>query len=524
MKNILLLIIIQCSLFINHCIAQPTIQWEQSYGGSLADLANSIIQTNDGGYIVAGYSKSTDDDVTNNHGENDYWVVKLDSQGVIQWENSYGGSDNEVANSIIQTRDSGYVIGGYTGSNDDEVIGIHSMYDDYWLVKINDSGVFQWGKCYGGSLNDDARSVIQTNDGGFMIVGASESTDGDVVGNYGAWNAWVVKTNDTGAIQWTKCYGGSEVDGAMDVHQTIDGGYILACSASSVDSEVVGNHGGYDYWVVKIDSIGTIQWSKCYGGSADDLLQKVIITNDGGYALAGVSYSSDGDITNSYGNGDYWIVKIDSGGIIQWQKSYGGSGEDIATSIVQNSDASYYIGGYTQSYDGEVTGNHGSGNLDYWVIKINSQGSMLWEKCLGGSQTEYAYAGCSSNDGSFLIAGASVSDDGDVTGHHGTTANYDYWVVKLFPDSITTGINEVNSSNGISIYPNPTNSTITLHFNQSGIVNYELRIIDVFGREIYKESVTSNDTKIDVSKWSEGVYFYQITSEKETYRGKFIVN
>ncbi|MDR2458041.1 MAG: hypothetical protein LBD41_06140, partial [Clostridiales Family XIII bacterium] len=191
----------------------PNIEWQKSLGGSQYDSAFFIQQTSDGGFIIAGTGTSNDCDVTGNHGDDEYWIVKLDSLGTIQWQKSLNGSFGNYANSIQLTSDGGYIIAVYSNSNDGDVTGNHGSYD-YSIVKLNSLGTIQWQKSLGGSNHDSANSIQQTSDGGFIIAGQSESNDGDVTGNHGSQDYWIVKLDSLGTIQWQKSLGGSEYDWA----------------------------------------------------------------------------------------------------------------------------------------------------------------------------------------------------------------------------------------------------------------------------------------------------------------------
>jgi len=287
----------------------------------------------------------------------------------------------------------------------------------------------EWQKCFGGSSEDFTSLIKQTNDGGYIIVGGSESNDGDVTGHHGDSDYWIVKLTSGGAIDWQKCFGGSGSDWASSIQQTSDGGYIVAGYSSSNNSDVTGNLGGSDSWIVKLTSTGSIQWQKSLGGSSDDSAESIQQTSDGDYIVAGGSESNDGDVTGHHSSSDtmdYWIVKLTSGGAINWQKSLGGSGYDLANLIQQTSEGGYIVAGQSDSKDGDVTGNHGG--HDYWIVKLASTGSIEWQKCFGGSGWDQYTSIQQTSDGSYIVAGYSSSNGGDVTGNHG---GYDYWVVKL---------------------------------------------------------------------------------------------
>ena len=312
--------------------------WSRTYGGKGDDEFYSVVQTRDGGYALAGYTNSS------GAGGYDFWLVKTDSSGTMQWNKTYGGPDNDAAFSVVQTNDTGYALVGITTS-----YGIGET--NVWLVKTDSSGNMQWSQVYGGSLNNGAYSVIQTSDGGYAIGGFTDS--------YGAggYDFWLIKTDSSGNMQWNRTYGGTGDDEAQCLIQTSDGGYALAGYTNSFGA------GSYDFWLVKTDSSGNMMWNQTYGGAGDEAANAVIQTSDGGYALAGW--------TTSYGAGeaDIWLVKTTSNGTMQWNKTYGGAGEDEAFSVVQTSDGGYAIAGATNSY--------GAGDYDGFLVKTDSAGNSV---------------------------------------------------------------------------------------------------------------------------------------------------
>ncbi|MGQ0829078.1 MAG: T9SS type A sorting domain-containing protein [Bacteroidota bacterium] len=287
----------------------PAIQWQKSLGGTVADGAKSIKLTTDGGYIVSGWSYSNDGDFTTNYGLTDCWVVKLDNLGTIQWKKSLGGSDYDHGWDVNQTADGGYIVIAGSVSNDGDVSGNHG-YGDYWVVKLDNFGAIQWQKSYGGSENDFAYSIQQTADEGYIVAGYTESNNGNVIGNHGGADYWIVKLDNSGNIQWQKTLGGTQNDYGRCIQQTIDGGYIIAGNANSNDVDVTDNRGLADYWIVKLDNSGNIQWQKTLGGTQNDYGWFIQQTADGGYIVAGGSGSSDGDLSGSHIAGDFWIVKL----------------------------------------------------------------------------------------------------------------------------------------------------------------------------------------------------------------------
>ena len=414
--------------FASVITGSPALSFQHSLGGTDADAAMDIQKTADGGYIVAGYSDSADGDASGNRGGDDYWIVRLSSTGAIQWQKSLGGSDDDVALTIRQTSDGGYIVAGYSASNDGDVSGNHGG-DDYWIVKLSGTGAVQWKESLGGSNDERPYSIRQTSDGGYIVAGYSASNNGDVSGNHGGNDDWIVKLSSAGAVQWQKCLGGSGDDEAYSLQQTPDGGYIIAGDSYSNDNDVSGNHGGDDYWIVKLTSAGAIEWQKSFGGSDNEEPYSITRTTDGGYIIAGYTVSPDGDVSINHSFdelADYWIVKLTSTGVMEWEKSFGGSDDDIATGIQQTPDGGYIVGGYSASADGDVSGNHGFS--DYWIVKLDSDGGAQWTKSIGGTGDDFAYAIDRNTDGSYVVAGGSYSNDGDASGNHG---DLDFWVVKL---------------------------------------------------------------------------------------------
>lgn len=386
LKKILLLLVI--TLSFNHVIAQ-SIQWQKSLGGTGVDIANVIEETIDKGFIIAGYSSSNDGDVTHHHGNYgvDYWIVKLDQNGTIQWQKSLGGTGDEIAFSINQTTDGGYIVAGSSYSIDgDLTVNYGSL--DYWIVRLDSFGNLKWQKSFGGTGIDEAKSIQQTEDKGFIVAGYTNSKDGNGNGNHGQSDYWIIKLDSIGNIQWNKLLGGTKVEWASSVQQTKDKGYIVAGYSYSDDGDVTDNHGLCDYWIIKLDSAGSIQWQKMLGGTLEERASSIKQTNEGGYIIAGFSFSDDGDVTGHHGNNfkhDYWIVKIDEYGNLQWQKSLGGTNDDGATSTQQTSDNGYIVVGYSVSDDGDITEHHGW--ADYWIVKLDGIGTLEWQKGLGGTSS-----------------------------------------------------------------------------------------------------------------------------------------
>jgi type 1 glutamine amidotransferase len=497
MKKILTLSIFFIFTFI---YSQPSIQWQKTLGGTSDDWPTSIQQTADGGYIVAGRTSSYDGDVIGHHGSYDFWVVKINSLGAIVWQKTLGGSNNEEALSIQQTADGGYIVAGYTSSNDGDVTGNHG-YDDIWVLKLNSLGAIVWQKTLGGTSDEWLSSIQQTADGGYIVAGSTSSNDGDVTTNHGGRDFWVVKLNSLGAIVWQKTFGGTSNEEVLSIQKTADGGYIVAGSASSNDGDVIGNHGLTDFWVVKLNNLGAIVWQKTLGGISYDVPTSIQQTADGGYIVAGYTSSNDGDISRNQGLTDFWVVKLNNLGAIVWQKTLGGTNYDWPTFIQQTADGAYIIAGATLSNDGDVTGNHGL--TDFWVVKLNNLGAIVWQKTLGGTSDDWLSSIQQTADEGYIVAGDTKSNDGDVIGNHG---GRDFWVVKL---SNTLGINEVNTNNLISIYPNPAINEINVKID-ANIIGASYVIYDQLGRSVLIGKLTDENSDIDIRVLPKGIYVFSL--------------
>jgi hypothetical protein len=402
-----------------------TKEWSVCLGGNNFDTANNLIMTSDGGYLISGYTFSIDGYITNNHGDTDYWVVKLNSTGKIEWQNCYGGSNFDYCFVLQEVPANGYILGGITASNDGNVTGYHKQ-DDIWIVKIDNTGKIQWQKCLGGSNFENINSIIQTSDG-YLVGGYTESADGDVVGSKGSWDYWAAKISTTGLLDWQKCFGGSGADYAYKMISCVDGGFILAGESSSEDKDVTGNHAGSeDIWVVKFDNSGKIQWEKSLGGSDKEHLRELYQTSDKGYIIISETYSNDGDIVGYHDFTDLWVAKLSSVGDFEWGKCLGGSQRESLSSSIQTYDDGIILAISTNSKDGDVIGSHGGWEI--WLVKMSNRGNVEWQSAFGGTKDDYALSIKQEIEGGYVLAGSTNSKDGNITRYMGDT---DAWIIKL---------------------------------------------------------------------------------------------
>ena len=498
-------------------------------------MANSIIQTQDLGYLVAGSSYSNDGDVTGNHGGTDYWLVKLNSSGNFQWQKSYGGSNNDVAQSIQQTSDGAYIIAGYSLSNDGDVTGNHGA-EDFWILKIDFWGNIIWEKSYGGSGTDIANSISTTSDGGYIIAGSSASDDGDVSGNNGGDDFWVIKIDSIGGLQWEQNLGGSLGDVANSIYQTNDGGYIVGGTSGSSDGDIylthniINNENKNNVWVVKLDTAGNKYWEGTYGSTHEEGFGNITPTTDGGCAFIGwtISYNNNynGDVTGAHGSYDFWTVKLSSISLINVQipvciqcnghaTAVPGTGMPPFTYLWSNGETSNTA---TQLCAGintvTITDSLGMTTTGYFEMTFSFDFSVYM------TQTPASYYSCPDGTATVHTTGGSgfhYSWDGfpDTTA---TLSGQPRGLVKccvtdslgcVICDSIEIlsplGITENLDENTINIFPNPSACIFTISSDQWNIK--EIEIHNLTGELIYKTTTTSQRTTIDLSKQPQGVYF-----------------
>lgn len=354
--------------------ATNQLEWQKTYGGSADDRGADLIQTSDGGYVMVGKSKSNDLQVSENAGFDDFWVAKLDSSGSISWENSFGFAGSDIPYSIIQTNDGGYLLSGVldvsasNGQGDRNSILSRHAGGDYWVIKLNSNGVKQWSKYFGGSFTDTAYDAIQTEDNGYIIVGSSDSNDVDITNNKGTYDFWIIKISATGNLVWEKSFGGSEIDEAHAISKSADGNYLIVGDTRSSDLDISQNNGAADLWVIKITPEGTLLWEKSLGGSNFDVGRSISKTQDNGFIISGSSRSTNASFSSNKGQNDAWVIKLNSGGDLEWQKTIGGSEVDFFYDAVELNDQTVVAVGDSNSSNEDIYENKGF--TDLLILKL----------------------------------------------------------------------------------------------------------------------------------------------------------
>ncbi|MEZ0182556.1 T9SS type A sorting domain-containing protein [Flavobacterium oncorhynchi] len=539
--------------FLPLSIYSQDILWEKSYGGIHADYLFDAQPTADYGFILAGSSLSnkTGNKTENNHGDLDYWIWKMTEKGELDWQKSIGGNGFDLLQSIKVTKDGGFILAGTSSSgNSFEKKEDCKGLTDFWVIKLDASGNEQWQRTIGGDGQDELLCAFQTKDGGYVLGGSSSSSPSSITNvkaegkiaesstidlygksekSRGNMDYWVVKLDKQGVIEWQKTYGGRYADLLRSMEQTTDNGYILAGYSNSPLSgdKTDGNKGVGDYWIVKIDDIGTIQWQKTYGADGDDQPYVIHQTIEGGYIVGGNSNSKNAltSLGGIVANGtDFWVLKLDSEGGVIWSKTYDFGKVDILTSLVENKDHTYLIGGYAkaesrQSTVGQVAkmagiGKDKEGINDYIALKIDENGEEFWNKTVGSRGEDILRKLIETRDGGYLMAGTSNSNSS--MDKNSNIGGNDFWVVKLKDKA---KVEKVKAS--IEAIPNPavtyTNVIIGYDFNDG-----TASVIDILGRVLQNFKISSRTVPVDLSHYAEGIYIIKIQTDVKTESVKVI--
>ena len=307
--------------------------WDKPFGGPGIDVGAEVQRTSDGGYIIAGYTTSS------GAGGKDAVLVKTNPNGDAEWMRTFGGRGDDVASSVREANDGGYI---FAGSTDSHGIGK----GDLWLVKTDQSGVEEWNRTFGGPGDDEGLAMLEAEDGGYLIAGRTDSYGS------GGYDGWLIKTDHEGAIEWERTFGGSKQDGFTSIETARDGGYVICGFSNSFGA------GDYDVWLIKVGSEGNLEWSTTFGGSAGDFGNSVRGSDDGGYIVSGWT-SQSGSRTSP---DEALLIKVSSNGTEEWRKSIGGDGVYSGISALQTRDGGYLLSGFSNQ--------HSAGGFDFWVMKL----------------------------------------------------------------------------------------------------------------------------------------------------------
>ncbi len=462
----------------------PDTLWTKTFGGEYNYCGYSVQQTTDGGYIIAGSTDVFGSD------RSDVWLIKTDALGDTVWTKTFGGESWDMANSVQQTTDGGYILIGSTES-------FASGGQDVWLIKTDESGDTLWTKTFGGDRRDYGHSVQQTTDGGYFLVGWTMIMRG-------IEETLFIKTDSMGDTVWTSSLLWGSGNSGL---QTSDGGYIIAGYTNSFGS------GDRDVWLIKTDVLGDTLWTKTFGGESWDMANSVQQTTDGGYIITGR--------TGSYGSGgeDIWLIKTDVLGDTLWTKTFGGESWDMANSVQQTTDGGYIITGWTESY--------GSGENDVWLIKTDSLGNKLWTKTYGGKGYDVGNTVQQTSDDGYIIVGNTTSFG---PGYH------NIWLIKLAADPVGNIIHDENALPETyklyQNYPDPfnpiTNIEYTVRAQRAVPLQVNLSIYNLLGQKVAtlvnkKQPAGNYNVQWDATGFATGVYYYKIEADEYSEVKKMIL-
>lgn len=460
--------------------------------------------------MVSGGTSSMEGDVTASHGPPDFWLVKLDAVGELQWQRCYGGTGAEEPTRSLATSDGGYLLMGKTWSANGDVECDGNL-QHAWALKVDGLGEPQWETCLSGDPNGSAASInqaVETDDGGYLVVGSTYAQQGIWSGNHGQTDFFAAKLDGTGQVEWLHCYGGTQVDEAWSVVRTSDGNYAIAGMSKSSDGQVSSGSSG-QVWVIKIDPEGNLLWNRRMGGSAvpfkDDGVKDLVANPDGSMLVVAYTASNDGDISGHHGGYDAWLVVLDADGTMVRQRCFGGSGDEEVWAATASNWGRCMLVGTTGSNDGDVSGNHGGNGLDVWVFSVDANLNLVWQKSMGGIGGEEGFGVARNTAGEIFTSGQAYYEDGDISGIHG--AEVDIWVVKLSSD-LTLGLEGHGLESGFFTYPSPAHSCVNVSFPARLPSDAVLDVIDVAGRVVQQKRIASGtqSMQLSVEGWANGVY------------------
>lgn len=520
-------------LSLNSFAQAPDIIFQNTVGGDEWEFVYDFIQSSDGGYVLVGTSRSNAsfDKSENNIGSDDIWVVKLDNTGALEWENTIGGTLRDFALGVEEANNGEFIVAGWTASPVSGDITEPILGDsDCYIFKLNSSGEFVWQKYIGGDGFDGATSIHKLSNGNFLI-GADSNSDisGDKTENgYGENDYWVFEIDTNGNIIWQKTIGGDSLDFLYDAVETADGSIILiGASTSNISGNKtensIGPDGRADYWVVKLDTDRNVVWDNTLGGDSLDDVRSGIPTADNGCLIIGQSFSNASgdkseDVIGDLERTDYWVVKLNADGALDWENTIGGDSTDNGWAAIQLADGSYVIGGESSS---DISGDKDEDTdfIDIWILGLTPGGEIQWQNTIGGDNSEYLYGNFIVNEsGNLVMAGATSSVvSGDVT--DGANAGFDYWIVEMGAPPLSVTENTADIS--LQLYPNPSSQTI--NFRASTQID-EINIYNALGQFIQKLSPQSDKVQLDVSNFSSGLYYANIKIGAATSTKAFIID
>jgi hypothetical protein len=397
------------------------VQFIKTFGGSKNDSFQSIINTLDGGYAILGYTQSNDFDIIDKTDDSfDFWILKFSADDMLLWSKTFGGSEDDRGADLIATKDGGFALLGFSKSMDSDVTENNGN-QDFWILKITANGAISWQKTFGFSGADVGYAITETNDNGFLITGVLDVSASGGQGNktaqkHAGGDIWAIKIDASGNKEWQNYYGGTFTDTPFGVIKTNDNGFIIAASSDSNDFNITTNKGQYDFWILKIAADGTLIWQKNFGGSEIEEPRGICKTNDGNFMIVGDTRSSDKDVLSNNGGADLWLIKITPDGNLLWEKTFGGSSFDAGRAIFPSQNSGFLIAGNSRSANSDFINQ---GQNDAWILKINAAGNLIWQEFLGGSENDFLNDIIELSNNNIITVGESNSNNGNVVKNNG---------------------------------------------------------------------------------------------------------
>ncbi len=457
-------------------MAEAQIMFQRHYGGNADDYGSKVLQMDDGGYLVASITESY------GAGYGDIYLIRTNEYGDVLWTKTYGGIDDDVPNAMIKTNDANIIIAGSTRS-----YGAGSK--DFYLLKINQNGDTLWTKTYGGISEESAYDVIQTSDGGFFIIGNS------LTYTFGFSSVYVVKTNSTGEIIWSKSYEKANANSGVSAIQLSDNGFFFCGVAqqSLINTS--------DCYFIRTNAQGDTIWTKTFGGNDYDGAFQCYDAGDG-IIVSGTTKSFGA------GNNDIFLGKFDYNGNNIWYKTYGGAGDEIGGRFARTNDNGYILTGYTSSY--------GMGNQDVYLIKTDNHGDTIWTKTFGYASIEFAISVIQTSDNGYAISGYT----------NNFSAGFDVYLIKTNSQGISGFERIINETVECIVFPNPCSGLLNIESNITDNTDFNIGIYDISGKLLFEKKLSSCEGKrqsLDLNGFRDGFYLLQLCFENKCVTKKIII-
>jgi hypothetical protein len=499
-----------------------------SIGGSDWDVGKSIIVSHDGGYLLIGDTRSNSGDFQGTaKGLPDAFVIKFDEGGTLQWKKRFGGTGNDIANSVITSRDSGFVMAGWTESVTGDFEGMSKGSRDAFVIKMNRDGDVQWKKTFGGYGVDQCYWITATPDGGYLLTGETNSRDGDFnAANVVLFDIFVIKLDSNGNLIWCKTYGLRGTEHGRSIVAAPDGGCVLTGRSNESGSAGISTLRD-EVFVMKLDEGGNVEWQKYIGGTGNDIGYSIIRDADDGYALIGWTTSDDGDFEDmNKGKEDVFIIKLNPRGDIEWKKTFGGKGDEECYSIATTPDSGYVLTGWTESNDGDFEGMNqvnAIGNLarEVFVIKLDKRGNVDWKKSFGGRSPDFGASIATAPDKGYILTGGYESRDFTLSGIY--RGGGDIFLIKIDSSGSinpsTSVRDDAQPLSILSVTPNPLSAVACISYNVSTPLHVRIEIINSIGETVavlldQNEEAGTHRLALNAASLVSGAYILRMTSNE----------